>query len=435
MRAVKTAQPANRFRFTLLRERGPNRVRTLGLLAALTLSGCSDFSSPSPGKTTAQFLRAFSKTGSDYRAIAIEPLRIEFSSPDGSFRYRYSLAPTSEFFVKSSIKSKSRSEVILRQARQAALTLPFVEKTNPTFSDPDQVSALFAKVHEAVRSCETIEFEGELRYDDLSTDGGGGLKNGSTRYRTRSQFRHGDWTRFDYFPLIQTYESRPPFRVETGMVSFVDGVVVEAVERSGSSTDLDELDPVYKATIRKKDSPFTNLNWDNGRTPFLAYYEILGYQGGSDFFSPENAAQRADLNILIEPHGEHVRITILGDFLGNGFAKTILELAPAKNYALVSARTEIDVDESAVAAIESVIEARDFRLAEEGGTQLYYPSKHRFELRSKGGFEVKGEHEIRAMRLLRDQQRSDFEIALDESWKIDDQRKEIAAEQARLTKH
>lgn len=394
---------------------------------AILLTSCSDSSAPSAERLTAQFLKAFAKTGSSYRAAAIDPLRIEFSSPEGTFRYRYSLAPTWKWFSRGSINSSSQSEITLRQARQAASTLPFVERTHPTFSDPGLISEHFARIHEALHTVDAIEFEGELSYDHLSTDRSGDLKSGSTRYRNRSQFHHGGWTRFDYHPLVQVYDSRPALRVETGKESFLNGLKVEAVEGSGTSTDLDQLEPVREATIRETDSPFTNLNWDNGRTPFLAFVEVLDQQGGSNFFAPENAAQHSDLNILIEPRGEIVRITILAGLLGDGFSKTVLELSPEKNHALVSARREIDVDENAVPAIEWLIEARDFQLAEAEGSRLFYPLHHRFELSAKSGIEVKGEHEIRSMRLLADVQQSDFEIALDESWEIDDRRKKIAA--------
>lgn len=394
----------------------------LALPAILLLKGCSD--PHSPETTTKLFLRAFAETGSTYRADFVAPLRIEFSSPDGIFRYRHSLDPTHRFFTGSSLSAKQRSEMLRREATLAALTLPFVARTTPAFSDPAEVGALFAKVHESLHSCKAIEIVGDLRHENLSTVNSGQYRRGSTRYVTRSQFRHRGWTLFDFHPLIQTWETPPSRRVEIGKRAYLDGVLVNATERSGTSTDLEQLRWKREAIVSEAPSGFTVLNWDNGRSPFLAFYEILGKEG-SVFFSAEESERHAGLNIAIEPRGEQVELSIVAGLLDNGFTRTVLLLDPAKGYALVSARTEMSVAEDLTPGIEHTVEANDFAFIESPQGKLHYPTHHRFEVRSGDSFRVKGEHRISGIRLLSGGQRSDFEVPFDDSWTVIDRRGQV----------
>lgn len=393
------------------------------VLCALT--NCSERSSPSPEKTTARFLDAFGRSASPYRAVALAPLRIEFSSPDGKFRYRHSLAYLQEQ-VSDPDSRKESSRLIAELARRAARTLPFVAKTTPAFSDQAGVDELFTKIHASLRPIEAIELEGDLRYEDLSTDRRGNGREGSSRYLTRSQLRHRGWTLFDFHPSIQPSDT-PPYRwVSTGKRSYVDGLLVDATERSGTDPDPARLPFKREAILRETSPGFTNLNWEIGLSPFLTFYEILGSHGGSDFFSSANRETHEALNVAIEGVGGRVRITLVTGVVGEGFERTVLVLDPSKDYTLVSARTQIAVDEDFSPSLENVVEARDFLFAETGGRRFHYPSHHRFELRTRDGFEITGEHTIRSIRLLPEVTRSDFEVPLDEAWKIVDSRKKVA---------
>ena len=401
-----------------------------GLIAVLTVSfaltSCSGPSSPSPETTTARFLEAFAKTESSFLARATSPLQIEFSSRDGRFRYRHSLAYLQRLISNPRSSRKEGSALIASLARRAALTLPFVEKTTPVFSDPSEVAELFATIHASLHPSEAIELEGNLRYENLSTDRRDGNREGSIDYQTRSQLRHRGWTLFDYHPEIQPSDT-PPYRwVSTGKRSYIDGLLVDAMERSGTSPVPEELPFKREASIREASPGFTNLNWEIGLSPFLPFYEILGSYGGSDFFSTANRERHDALNIAIEKVGERVRITLVSGVVGEGFSRTILVLDPSKDYALFSARTQMAVEEDLSPSLENVVEARDFLFAEAGDRKFFYPSHHRFELHTRDGFQIKGEHAIRSMRLLSDAPRSDFEITLDETWEIRDQRKSVA---------
>lgn len=413
--------------FIQMRRIPQNLASLFGVLAVpLALTSCSGPSSPSPETTTARFLEAFGKTESSFLARAVAPLQIEFSSRDGRFHYRHSLAYLQKQVAHRDSSRKEDSALIASLARRAALTLPFVEKTTPVFSDPSEVAELFAAIHASLHPAEAIELEGDLRYENLSTDRRDGNREGSIDYRTRSQLRHRGWTLFDYHPEIQP-SATPPYRwVSTGKRSYIDGLLVDAMERSGTSPVPGELPFKREASIRETTPGFTNLNWEIGLSPFLPYYEILGSYGGSDFFSSANRERHGALNVAIENVGERVRITLVSGVVGEGFSRTVLVLDPSKDYALFSARTQMAVDEDFSPSLENVVEARDFLFAEAGDRRFHYPSRHRFELRSRDEFQIKGDHTIRSMRLLPDTPRSDFEITLDETWKIRDQRKSVA---------
>ncbi len=400
-------------------------VRCLVLLnLLLVLASCSG--PPGPEKTTVHFLEAFDSLETGYRAVATAPLRIEFSTPDGNFLYRDFLGYLNERLSDDGYSEGERSELIAVRARRAALTLPFVEKSTPAFSEPSEVAPLFAAIDASFQNCEAIELEGELRYQDLSSDRRGPNREGSTRYHTRSEFRHRGWTLFEFHPHIQPSDTRPYRYVSTGKRSYLDGTLVDATEKSGTDTDPGRLPYRREAVIRETVPGFTNLNWENGLSPFLAYYEILGSYGGSEFFSAENRERHEALNVAIESRGELVAITLASGVVGEGFARTVLVLDPSSSYALVSARTVMAVEEDLTPSIENLVEAREFRFVEENGNRLHYPSRHRFELRAREDFEVRGEHEIKSMRLPTELERADFEITFDDSWAIVDRRKEAA---------